>query len=696
MNYATVGDASSPALLLIPGQTESWWGYEAAMPLLAEHFQVFAVDLRGQGRSTRTPGRYTLDNMGNDLVRFIDVVDRAADDRERPVLGRRALRVAVGVRQARSGDRGAATRTRRCSRRRSGRPSARASASASARCSTSGARTSATSGRSGRGTRCAKDRARSAARSTCGSSRCRDEPPQNLKEYDPEWGRAFWTGTVAAVVRPRADAAQRQGARCCSRTTCASSTRPPASCSARCPTSRPSGCRRSSPEPASRCEYRSFPDVGHSMHGDRPDLYVETLLDWVTSLDRERLARSTSTPTTSRTSYRAALLDARSRPARRLPADPGVVGRGARRADGPARHRDVAAVDLVTRCALRRRGRRRADLAREVNEAGRRAVVDHPGRFGLFASLPLPDVDAAMAEIAHCCDHLDVAGFALLTNIGGTYLGDTAFEPVFRELDRRGARLFIHPTSPVVLGAHVARPAAADARVLLRHHPRRGGPGAQRHHGRASRASSSSIPHAGATLPMVADRVSVFSLLLGVDPAVDVLRDLGRLHFDLAGFPIPRQLDALLTLTTLEHLHYGSDYPFTPEFAAAAAAERLAEEGDPPGSLLDALRANTERLFPPSPTGTESPTEPRAAGTPARRSSASLVEPWGQGDHTLLHAGKPKFAGRRLGFDGESAAVASVALVCPGQQHRAPSRPLSWPTGARQPARSYRARAAPR
>ena len=74
MNYATLGDASSPALLLIPGQTESWWGYEQAMPLLAERFQVFAVDLRGQGRSTRTPGRYTLDNFGNDLVRFIDTV----------------------------------------------------------------------------------------------------------------------------------------------------------------------------------------------------------------------------------------------------------------------------------------------------------------------------------------------------------------------------------------------------------------------------------------------------------------------------------------------------------------------------------------------------------------------------------------------------------------------------------------------
>jgi len=237
------------------------------------------------------------------------------------------------------------------------------------------------------------------------------------------------------------------------------------------------------------------------------------------------------------------------------------------------------------------------DLAREVNEAGRRAVVDHPGRFGLFASLPLPDVDAAIAEIAHCCDRLDVAGFTLLTNIGGTYLGDPAFGPVFRELDRRGARLFIHPTSPPCWEhTSLGRPrpmlefffdttrAVIDLVLngtVARH------PGVE-----------FIIPHAGATLPMVADRVSVFSRLLGVDPAVDVLRDLGRLHFDLAGFPIPRQLDALLTLTTLEHLHYGSDYPFTPELAAAMARERLAEAGDPPGSVLDALRANTDRLFP--------------------------------------------------------------------------------------------------
>ena len=74
MNYATVGSPDKPAMVLIPAQTESWWGYETAMGMLSDDFQVFAVDLRGQGRSSRTPGRYTFDNFGNDLVRFITFV----------------------------------------------------------------------------------------------------------------------------------------------------------------------------------------------------------------------------------------------------------------------------------------------------------------------------------------------------------------------------------------------------------------------------------------------------------------------------------------------------------------------------------------------------------------------------------------------------------------------------------------------
>src|SRR3546814_1639807 len=79
------------------------------------------------------------------------------------------------------------------------------------------------------------------------------------------------------------------------------------------------------------------------------------------------------------------------------------------------------------------------------------------------------------------------------------------------------------------------------------------------------------VPHAGAVLPLVADRISAFSMLLGVDTTVDVQRDLARLHYDLAGHAVPRALAVLLTMTTLDHLHYGSDFPFTPEPVAAAA-----------------------------------------------------------------------------------------------------------------------------
>jgi predicted TIM-barrel fold metal-dependent hydrolase len=170
------------------------------------------------------------------------------------------------------------------------------------------------------------------------------------------------------------------------------------------------------------------------------------------------------------------------------------------------------------------------------------------------------------------------------------------WEPVFLELNRRRARVFIHPTSPACW-QHTAlgrpRPmleflfdtTRAIVHLVL--------------NGTIARHTDLELitPHGGATLPMIVDRVGAFARLLAVDAAVDVPSDLARLHYDLAGFPLPRQLDALLTITSREHLHYGSDYPFTPEFAAATAAEHLEAAGDAPGSLTDALRDNTHRLF---------------------------------------------------------------------------------------------------
>jgi predicted TIM-barrel fold metal-dependent hydrolase len=237
-------------------------------------------------------------------------------------------------------------------------------------------------------------------------------------------------------------------------------------------------------------------------------------------------------------------------------------------------------------------------LAREVNEEGRRAVVDHPGRFGLFASLPLPDVDGSIDEIRHGDAELDVDGFVVLTQVGGTYLGDPALEPVFDELDRHHARLFLHPTTPAC-GEQTAlgrpRPmveflfdtSRAVVNMVL--------------NGTIARHPNIEVivPHAGAALPVLADRVAAFARWLpDVAAGVDVLADLAGLHYDLAGYPLPRQLDALLALTTLERLHYGSDHPFTPAAAAEHAAEGLVGVPTPFGPLGDVLVANTRRLFP--------------------------------------------------------------------------------------------------
>lgn len=70
LNYVEGPDNGVP-LLLIPGQMESWQGYKLVMPAFTRRFHVFSVDLRGHGKSTRTPGKYSYNACGNDLVVFL-------------------------------------------------------------------------------------------------------------------------------------------------------------------------------------------------------------------------------------------------------------------------------------------------------------------------------------------------------------------------------------------------------------------------------------------------------------------------------------------------------------------------------------------------------------------------------------------------------------------------------------------------
>lgn len=294
MNYATAGEPHRPALLLIPGQSESWWGYEAAMPLLAEHFHVHAVDLRGQGRSSWTPGRYTLDNMGNDLVRFIDLVigrpalvsglssggvlsawlsayAKPGQVRgavwEDPPLFASEVRPACGqsIRQAIGpvfamwskwlGDQWSVGNW----------PGMLAAAPRELP---------------------APILAALAAMQAAGGSEAPPalgEPPQNMKEYDPEWGRAFWTGSATAG---------------CDHERLLASVRVPVlfthhfrqvdaatgtlmGAVSELQAARAKALVEAAGQPF---EYRSFPEMPHSMHGADPELYARTVIEWATAL----------------------------------------------------------------------------------------------------------------------------------------------------------------------------------------------------------------------------------------------------------------------------------------------------------------------------------------------------------------------------------------------------------------------------
>ncbi|MGW7645211.1 amidohydrolase family protein [Streptomyces bobili] len=106
-------------------------------------------------------------------------------------------------------------------------------------------------------------------------------------------------------------------------------------------------------------------------------------------------------------------------------------------------------------------------LARRVNEYAAELTRDHPGRFGNFVSLPLPDVDGTLEEIPWAFDELGADGVALMTHTHGMYLGDERLDPVFAELDRRRAVVFLHPTSrrPEIALARVEQLRTAHLRV---------------------------------------------------------------------------------------------------------------------------------------------------------------------------------------------------------------------------------------
>jgi pimeloyl-ACP methyl ester carboxylesterase len=283
MSYAAAGAAARPALLLVPGQTESWWGYEPAIDLLKESFQVFAVDLRGQGRSGRTPGRYTLDNMGNDLVRFAHgVIGRptiVSGLSSGGVLSAwlSAYAPAGLIRGAHYEDPPLFTSevSPACG------PSIRqAIGPIFAVFSKYLGDQWSVGDWAGLKANAAAELPGWLAGMAAGFG---DEPGQNLKEYDPEWGRAFWTGTVAAS---------------CDHARMLAAVKVPVLFThhfRRLDESTGFLMGAISDLQAQRVrelveaagqpfDYQSFPAMGHAMHIQDPALFAKTLTEWALAL----------------------------------------------------------------------------------------------------------------------------------------------------------------------------------------------------------------------------------------------------------------------------------------------------------------------------------------------------------------------------------------------------------------------------
>ncbi|SMC23367.1 Predicted metal-dependent hydrolase, TIM-barrel fold [Clostridium acidisoli DSM 12555] len=223
-------------------------------------------------------------------------------------------------------------------------------------------------------------------------------------------------------------------------------------------------------------------------------------------------------------------------------------------------------------------------LARKVNEDGAELVKKYPGRFGLLASLPLPNVEDSIEEIQYTKDILHVDGFALPTNTQGVYLGNPCLDLVFEELNRHKAVVVLHPNKPsnvpenVVEGLPIPMmefffdTTRTVINMILK--------------GTLKKFPDIKfiIPHAGAFLPILADRIasaiqmtpdSFGENIKGEADRIDIYDALKNLYYDVAGVCLPRQLADLLQIVNVEHLLYGSDYPYTSKFGCIILADAL-------------------------------------------------------------------------------------------------------------------------
>jgi 6-methylsalicylate decarboxylase len=241
-------------------------------------------------------------------------------------------------------------------------------------------------------------------------------------------------------------------------------------------------------------------------------------------------------------------------------------------------------------------------LARECNDYAAKLVNDHPGCFGMFATVPMPDVDGTLREIEYAFDTLHADGICLLTSYQSKYLGDKAFAPVMDELNRRKAVVYTHPVRPDCCRNLI--PDVAETVIDLSTDTTRT-IASVLFSGSATRCPDIRFvwSHAGGTTPFLANRFigwanarkDTFAPRLPNGPVAE----LKKFYYDTAQSAHPYALSSLLQLVSVSQIVFGTDYPFVGAEATAkgliaygfSAADQRAIDRDNALTLLPRFKA---------------------------------------------------------------------------------------------------------
>ena len=206
-----------------------------------------------------------------------------------------------------------------------------------------------------------------------------------------------------------------------------------------------------------------------------------------------------------------------------------------------------------------------AQTVRQTNEAAARIKKEHPERFMFCAALPLPDVSKAIEEAKYALDVLKADGIKLATNVDGQYLGAPELDTLFSVLNERKAVVILHPHRPEPVNKQVMQQTPLAMQEYLSETTRAVSNMISRNVLARYNNIKVIVPHCGAYLPLAIPRMKSLTPVMQTNKMVgeiDYEANLRTLYYDLAGAHSPEVIRMLLTITTPDHLLYGSDYPY--------------------------------------------------------------------------------------------------------------------------------------